>query len=105
MSFHKVPRRSALLVMALALAVPNLGAAQDDPKMGGTLKISHSTRIATLNVLSLSGPAEYPVIDMAYSGLTRIGPDSQPMPDLAESQWHSGRLGASRMTFSRPASL
>lgn len=97
MSFHKIQRRSALLGMALALAVPAIGAAQDEPKMGGTLKISHSTRIATLNVLSLSGPAEYPVIDMAYSGLTRIGPDSQPMPDLAE-RWE-GSADATEFTF------
>ena len=65
MSFFKFPYRSALVGMALALVVPTLGIAQGDPKKGGTLKISHSTRIATLNVLSLSGPAEYPVIDMA----------------------------------------
>jgi len=97
MSFYNIPRRSAILGMALALAVPALGAAQSDPKMGGTLKVSHSTRIATLNVLSLSGPAEYPVIDMAYSGLTRIGPDSQPMPDLAES-WE-GSADATEFTF------
>lgn len=97
MSFHKIQRRSALLGMALALAVPAIGAAKDEPKMGGTLKISHSTRIATLNVLSLSGPAEYPVIDMAYSGLTRIGPDSQPMPDLAE-RWE-GSADATEFTF------
>ena len=87
-------RRSVLLCMALALALPTLVAAQST---GGTLKISHSTRIATLNPLSLSGPAEYPVIDMAYSGLTRIGPDSQPMPDLAKS-WE-GSPDATEFTF------
>jgi len=80
--------------MALALALPTFVAAQSN---GGTLKISHSTRIATLNPLSLSGPAEYPVIDMAYSGLTRIGPDSQPMPDLAKS-WE-GSPDATEFTF------
>ena len=87
-------RRSVLFSMALALALPTFGAAQSN---GGTLKISHSTRIATLNPLSLSGPAEYPVIDMAYSGLTRIGPDSQPMPDLAKS-WE-GSPDATEFTF------
>lgn len=86
--------RSVLLCMALALALPTFVAAQSN---GGTLKISHSTRIATLNPLSLSGPAEYPVIDMAYSGLTRIGPDSQPMPDLAKS-WE-GSPDATEFTF------
>ena len=87
-------RRSVLLCMALALALPTFVVAQS---AGGTLKISHSTRIATLNPLSLSGPAEYPVIDMAYSGLTRIGPDSQPMPDLAKS-WE-GSPDATEFTF------
>lgn len=87
-------RRSVHLCMALSLALPTFVAAQST---GGTLKISHSTRIATLNPLSLSGPAEYPVIDMAYSGLTRIGPDSQPMPDLAKS-WE-GSPDATEFTF------
>ena len=94
MPIYKIPRRLTLIGMALAVAVPTLGTAQS---AGGTLKISHSTRIATLNPLSLSGPAEYPVIDMAYSGLTRIGPDSQPMPDLAKS-WE-GSPDATEFTF------
>ena len=94
MFIFNILRRSALLCMALALALPTFVAAQSN---GGTLKISHSTRIATLNPLSLSGPAEYPVIDMAYSGLTRIGPDSQPMPDLAKS-WE-GSPDATEFTF------
>ena len=95
MTFQTYTRRRAMLLgAAMALALPAVAVAQE---MGGTLKISHSTRIATLNVLSLSGPAEYPVIDMAYSGLTRIGPDSQPMPDLAES-WE-GSPDATEFTF------
>ena len=94
MPIYKIPRRFTLIGMALALALPTLVVAQST---GGTLKISHSTRIATLNPLSLSGPAEYPVIDMAYSGLTRIGPDSQPMPDLAKS-WE-GSPDATEFTF------
>ena len=94
MFITNILRRSVLLCMALALALPTFVAAQST---GGTLKISHSTRIATLNPLSLSGPAEYPVIDMAYSGLTRIGPDSQPMPDLAKS-WE-GSPDATEFTF------
>ena len=94
MFIFNILRRSVLLCMALALALPTFVAAQSN---GGTLKISHSTRIATLNPLSLSGPAEYPVIDMAYSGLTRIGPDSQPMPDLAKS-WE-GSPDATEFTF------
>ena len=97
MLFSNLRRRSMILGLALTLATPTLGVAGGHEKNGGTLKISHSTRIATLNVLSLSGPAEYPVIDMAYSGLTRIGPNSQPMPDLAES-W-TGSADATEFTF------
>lgn len=97
MLFSNIRRRSMILGLALTLATPTFGVAGGHEKKGGTLKISHSTRIATLNVLSLSGPAEYPVIDMAYSGLTRIGPNSQPMPDLAES-W-TGSADATEFTF------
>ncbi len=75
-------RRAVILGLAIAFVIPGLSFAQS-PKHGGTLKISHSTRIATLNVLQLSGPAEYPSVDMLYSGLTRIGPDNSPTPDLA----------------------
>ena len=72
--------------LAAVLALPGTGFAQNEtPKAGGVLKIAHSTRIATMNVLNLSGPAEYPAIDMLYSGLTRIGMDNHPHPDLAES--------------------
>lgn len=73
------------------------GALAQTPKAGGTLRVSHSTRIATLNVLSLSGPAEYPCIDMIYSGLTRIGLDSKVHPDLAES-WDAS-ADAKEFTF------
>lgn len=86
MSKFMISRRGVMMGMAAAGLLPKIGfAAETDPKLGGTLKISHSTRIATLNPLTLSGPAEYPCIDMLYSGLTRIGPDNKPMADLAES--------------------
>lgn len=83
MTQFMLKRRHVLMGMAAAMALPGVSLAQATPKAGGTLRISHSTRIATLNVLSLSGPAEYPVVDMIYSGLTRIGPDNKPHPDLA----------------------
>ena len=80
-----IAKNRALLIGALlSVCLAGTSIAQE-PKRGGTLKISHSTRIATMNPLQLSGPAEYPAIDMLYSGLTRIGPDSTPIPDLAES--------------------
>lgn len=85
MTQFTVTRRSVVMGLAAAAALPGVSFAQAAPKPGGTLKISHSTRIATLNVLSNSGPAEYPVMDMVYSGLTRIGPGTRPIPDLAET--------------------
>jgi peptide/nickel transport system substrate-binding protein len=81
-----ISRRGVVLGLATFLALSQPGHAQTTPRTGGVLKISHSTRIATLNVLQLSGPAEYPTVDMLYSGLTRLGPDMRPMPDLA-AEW------------------
>jgi len=86
MSQFTISRRGVMIGMAAAGLAPSIGLAQaGEPIRGGTLKVSHSTRIATLNPLILSGPAEYPCIDMLYSGLTRIGPDNLPRADLAES--------------------
>lgn len=86
MSQFTISRRGVMIGMAAAGLAPSIGLAQTgEPIPGGTLKVSHSTRIATLNPLILSGPAEYPCIDMLYSGLTRIGPDNLPRADLAES--------------------
>lgn len=91
MSHFMITRRTMVMGLAATALLPGMDisdALAATPKSGGTLKISHSTRIATLNVLTLSGPAEYPVIDMIYSGLTRMGPDNKPMPDLAE-RWEA----------------
>jgi peptide/nickel transport system substrate-binding protein len=90
-------RRTMLGLLAAAGIAPAPVQAQGTPRRGGVLKVSHSNRIATLNVLQLSGPAEYLAVDMLYSGLTRMGPDMQPMPDLAES-W-SGDNEAKVFTF------
>ena len=101
MSRYMITRRGVMMGAVAAGLLPALStighAADAAPKTGGTLKISHSTRIATLNPLDLSGPAEYPCIDMLYSGLTRIGPDNKPMADLAES-WE-GNADATVFTY------
>lgn len=98
MSFMTLKRRHVLMGLAATTALPNVALGQSsDPVPGGTLKISHSTRIATLNPLALSGPAEYPCIDMLYSRLTRIGLDSEPHPDLAES-WEASE-DATQFTY------
>ena len=97
---HLTLTRRHVIVGGLAAATMLPGARfarAATPQPGGTLRISHSTRIATLNVLNLSGPAEYPCIDMLYSGLTRIGFDNKPHPDLAES-WDANE-DATEFTF------
>ncbi|MDP9837089.1 peptide/nickel transport system substrate-binding protein [Neorhizobium huautlense] len=89
MTTFMISRRTVVMGMAATAMLPGISLAQSaTPKPGGILKISHSTRIATLNVLNCSGPAEYPVVDMIYSGLTRMGPDNKPMADLAE-RWEA----------------
>ena len=88
----KATRRNVLIGFAAASALPSWSLAQGDPVRGGVLKVSHSTRIATLNVLNLSGPAEYPCVDMIFSGLTRMGEGFGPVPDLAES-WEGNEDG------------
>ncbi len=92
-------RRQVVIGLAAASAVPTVGFAQSGtPTYGGTLKISHSTRIATLNVMQLSGPAEYPCVDMLYSGLTRIEPGRNSAgPDLATS-WEANE-DATQFTY------
>lgn len=95
----KPNRREVVIGLAAASAVPGIGIAQSGtPKLGGTLKISHSTRIRTLNVMQLSGPAEYPCVDMLFSGLTRIAPGKNAAdPDLALS-WEASD-DATQFTF------
>src|SRR5690606_10707692 len=101
MTTFMISRRTMVMGLAATALLPGIdiseALANETPKAGGTLKISHSTRIATLNVLNCSGPAEYPVVDMLYSGLTRMGPDNQPMADLAE-RWE-GSEDAKIFTF------
>src|SRR4051812_24486618 len=100
MTNFMITRRSivkGLATVAMFPAIDVSGAFASAPKLGGTLKISHSTRIATLNVQNLSGPAEYPVADMIYSGLTRMGPDNKVMADLAE-RWDAS-TDAKTFTF------
>lgn len=86
MTNARIDRRQVLAGLAGAAALPGALQAQTaTPKTGGLLKISHSTRIAQLNVLQLSGPSEYLAVDMIYSGLTRLDPNMTPQPELAIS--------------------
>ncbi|MDE1157490.1 MAG: ABC transporter substrate-binding protein [Neorhizobium sp.] len=102
MTHFMITRRTMVMGLAATALLPGTDfteafAATGTPKAGGTLKVSHSTRIATLNVLNCSGPAEYPVVDMLYSGLTRMSPDNKAVPDLAE-RWEAS-ADAKTFTF------
>ena len=84
MTISTISRRGALAGLAATSTLSAIGQAQTvTPKSGGVLKVSHPTRVASLNVLQISGPAEYLAMDMLFSGLTRLGMDMRPMPDLA----------------------
>lgn len=87
MTIFRLDRRQVLAGLAGAAAAPGALQAQTSmPRAGGLLKISHATRLAQLNVLQLSGPAEYLAVDMIYSGLTRLDPNMTPQPELA-TEW------------------
>ncbi len=101
MTHLPITRRSALAGLAATTALPDLAFAQAASKRGGTLKISHPTRVASLNVLQISGPAEYLAVDMLYSGLTRLGIDMRPIPDLA-TEWTADAEAKSFLFKLRP---
>src|SRR5215472_13557742 len=82
MAFQLITRRGALSGLA-ATTLHAAAVAQTTPKRGGVLKVSVSTRTASLNPLQISGPSEYIAIDMLYSGLMRMGADMKAAPDLA----------------------
>jgi peptide/nickel transport system substrate-binding protein len=60
------------------------------PTKGGRLKVSFNTRPTTLNPLKGIGSYDYVTSEMLYDGLTKIGPDLQPIPVIAESWTASG---------------
>lgn len=95
MSQFHLNRRELLAGIAALSTIPAIGlpatsslAQSATPVAGGILKISHPTRVASLNVLQISGAAEYLIVDMLYSGLTRMGKDMRAMPDLA-TEWNA----------------
>jgi peptide/nickel transport system substrate-binding protein len=98
MTDRATTRRTVLTGIAAATLAPRITHAQSTtPKAGGTLRVSHPTRVASLNVMQNSGPAEYLMMDMVFSGLTRLGMDMRPVPDLA-TEW-SADADAKVFTF------
>ena len=79
---------SALTVVALAGA----GFAQATPRHGGTLVVSVTRQPTHLDPLLAINNSEYMLAALMYSGLDRLGPNMQPLPDLASSWTHNTDL-------------
>jgi peptide/nickel transport system substrate-binding protein len=97
MTNFDITRRGVVGGFATIPLLAEGASAQGAPRRGGTLKVSHSTSILTLNVLQNSGPAEYLALDMIYAGLTRLDRNMAPQPDLA-LEW-TGENAARAFTF------
>ncbi|MBM3599703.1 MAG: ABC transporter substrate-binding protein [Alphaproteobacteria bacterium] len=77
---------SAAFSAAIGAGVaPRSAMAQAAPRRGGTLRLSVDQAVAKLNPLLIRVNPEYLVAELLYSGLTRLGTDMTPVPDLAES--------------------
>ena len=87
--FSTIDRRRFIAgsgALGAGLALPHGAArAQAAPRRGGTLRMSVDQAVAKLNPLLTRVNPEYLVAEMLYSGLTRLGTDMTPVPDLAES--------------------
>lgn len=62
------------------------------PKRGGTLRVSVDQAVTKLNPLQTRVNCEYLVAELLYSGLTRLGVNMMPEPDLAHSWSYSADL-------------
>lgn len=75
-----------------ALCFPFQRATAATPVRGGVLRISVDQAVAKLNPLLTRVNPEYLVAELLYSGLTRLGVDMAPLPDLAESWTNNADL-------------
>jgi peptide/nickel transport system substrate-binding protein len=103
-----VSRRSLFALLPLSM-IGGSASAQEKPKMGGTLVAAIGGEPSTLNLDITTDFYPYVVGGPIYSKLATLGPDSQPVPDLARSweisadgkvytfhlnngvKWHDGR--------------
>jgi peptide/nickel transport system substrate-binding protein len=79
-----IPRRSLLLALPLSL-VGVAARAQEKPKLGGTLVASIGGEPSTLNPDITTDFYPYVIDGPIFSKIATLGPDSQPVPDLAKS--------------------
>ena len=79
-------------VSVLGLTIPMWASQAFAAKRGGTLRISVNTSPSKLNPLLQRLSSEYLLGELLYSGLVRLGPNMEPVPDLAESWTSSADL-------------
>lgn len=75
-----------------ALTLPGGRALAAVPKRGGTLRVSVDQAVNKINPLQTRVNCEYLVAELLYSGLTRLGVNMAPEPDLAHSWSYSADL-------------
>lgn len=79
-------------VSVAGLTIPMWASQAFAAKKGGTLRISVNTSPSKLNPLLQRLSSEYLLGELLYSGLVRLGPDMEAVPDLAESWTSSADL-------------
>jgi len=92
--FAEIDRRRFIAGTAAlgALSLPMGRALAAVPKRGGTLRVSVDQAVTKLNPLQTRVNCEYLVAELLYSGLTRLGPNMAPEPDLAHAWSYSPDL-------------
>lgn len=91
-------RSTAFTTLAFGLASFAPGVfAQGTPTKGGILRVSVNARVDSINPMKPKSSAGHMIVELLYSGLTRIDTDLTAQPDLAES-W-TPNADASSFTF------
>ena len=86
-------RTSSIFIIAALLVVVSIDAkAQRAPSYGGTLIISGSQPMYSLDPTAAEHDEEYLFADLVYSNLTKLKSDYTPEPELAEN-WKSSKSG------------
>jgi peptide/nickel transport system substrate-binding protein len=97
----KIDRRkfvtAAAAVSVAGMSMPMWASQAFAAKKGGTIRISVNRAPSKLNPLLHRLNSEYLVGELLYSGLVRLGPNMEAVPDLAES-WTSN-AGLDEWTF------
>jgi peptide/nickel transport system substrate-binding protein len=99
-SFENIDRRAFIAGAAAlgGLTAPIGCALAAIPKRGGTLRVSVDQAVIKINPLQSRVNCEYLVAELLYNGLTRLGFNMAPEPDLAHAWSYSADL--TEWTFS-----